>query len=468
MDENRNFDELNNNEGEFNKKLNNEEHNDSQYDDFINNQYGNSEFFEDQMNNDNYSLEENNQMTSEPKKENIEYTIPQDIVLQSHNSEEYKYEEKETNKKKKPFRGSLLSYIALALVASIIGGMVSIYFAPMLLGDKIFKSDNSQYTSSPINIVTNDDINTVAAVAKKAMSSVVGITTVEIQEPAFPFFILQEVEGVGSGVIVDSNGYILTNSHVVADGKAKSVTVLLDNGESKDATVLWNDSLLDLAIVKIDAKNLPVATLGDSDKLEVGELAVAIGNPLGLDFQRTVTSGIISGLHRSVTVNNNVIEDLIQTDASINQGNSGGPLLNSKGEVIGINTAKITSAEGLGFAIPINQAKPIIEQVIKNGTFQSVVLGITGASVLDYQRTFRVKLPVEKGVILLQVHENTPAYEAGLQIGDIITKIDDTTIENMDQLKKALYKYKVGDKAKLTINRTGKVIEIEVTFKEIK
>lgn len=425
------------------------------------------EFIEEEKNPDDYLVEENhNQEVFRSEIENEEYKIPQDIII-SREKDDVE-ENKVKKKRKRSFRGSLISYIALALVSSIIGGVASIYIAPILYGKVLPNPNNTQYVSStPINIVTNDDINTVSAVAKKAMSSVVGITTVEVQQSVFPFFATQEVEGVGSGVIVDSNGYILTNSHVVADGKAKSVTVLLDNGDSKPAKVLWNDSLLDLAIVKVDATNLPVADLGDSDELEVGEIVVAIGNPLGLDFQRTVTSGIISGLHRSVKIGNNVIEDLIQTDASINQGNSGGPLLNSKGEVIGINTAKITSAEGLGFAIPINQAKAIVEEVITNGTYQTVVIGITGASVSDYQRAFGVKLPVEKGVVLLQIHENTPAYDAGLRIGDIITKIDDINIDNMSQLKKALYKYKIGDKAKLTIYRTNEVLEIEVTFKNV-
>ncbi|NLY86669.1 MAG: trypsin-like serine protease [Tissierellia bacterium] len=427
------------------------------------------EFIEEEKNPDDYLVEENhNQEVFRSEIENEEYKIPQDIII-SREKDDVE-ENKVKKKRKRSFRGSLISYIALALVSSIIGGVASIYIAPILYGKVLPNPNNTQYVSStPINIVTNDDINTVSAVAKKAMSSVVGITTVEVQQLPFPFFSSQEVEGVGSGVIVDSNGYILTNSHVVADGKAKSVHVLFENGEKKPGTVLWNDSLLDLAIVKVDATNLPVADLGDSDKLEVGEIVVAIGNPLGLEFQRTVTSGIISGLHRSIRVsNNNVIEDLIQTDASINPGNSGGPLLNSKGEVIGINTAKIKSAEGLGFSIPINQAKAIVEEVIEHGKFQTVVLGITGASVEDYQRTFGVKLPVEKGVVLLQVHEDTPAYESGLLIGDIITKIDDTSIENMNQLKKALYKYKQGDKAKLTINRTNTVLEIEVVFKELK
>jgi len=384
------------------------------------------------------------------------YKIPEDIYI-------YRSYEEKKEPKKKSFKGSFISYIALALIASIVGGLTSSYIGPNLYGKVLPNPKNSQYTAAPVNITTNDDINTVSAVAKKAMSSVVGITSVEVQQF---FFSQQEVEGIGSGVIIDSNGYILTNSHVVGDGNAKSINVLFENGDKKEGKVLWNDSILDLAVVKVDATGLPVAALGDSDKLEVGEIAVAIGNPLGLEFQRSVTSGIISGLSRTIQVGqSNVIEDLIQTDASINPGNSGGPLLNSKGEVIGINTAKIKSAEGLGFSIPINKAKVIAEEVVKNGTYKTVYMGIKGVSVAEYQYRLGIKLSTEKGVILLEVGPKTPASRAGLLNGDIILKIDDSEISNMNELKKALYKYKQGDKATLTVirNNTEEKIDIEFT-----
>ena len=401
-------------------------------------------------------INENVEMTEE------NYKIPEDIYIYK-SSEDNSEKDK---KKKRKFRGSLFSYISLALVASIIGGLASTYIGPSLYGKVLPNPNANQYVSTPVNITTNDSINTVSAVAKKAMSSVVGITSVEVQQY---FFSQQEVEGVGSGVIIDSNGYILTNSHVVADGNAKEVNVLFENGDKKPGTVLWNDSALDLAIVKVEATGLPVATLGDSDKLEVGEITVAIGNPLGLEFQRSVTSGIISGLHRSIQVSsNNIIEDLIQTDASINPGNSGGPLLNSKGEVIGINTAKIKTAEGLGFSIPINEAKAIVEEVVKNGSYKTVFLGISGISVEDYQARLGVQLAENSGVILIQVSENTPASKAGLVNGDIITKIDDIKIDNMSSLKKALYRYKQGDKAKITIIRNNTESQIDIEFTDVK
>jgi S1-C subfamily serine protease len=254
---------------------------------------------------------------------------------------------------------------------------------------------------------------------------------------------------------------------VVNDGNSKSIEVLFENGEKLEGKTLWNDSVLDLAIVKVETTGLPTATLGDSSNLQVGEIAVAIGNPLGLEFQRTVTSGIISGLHRSIQIDaNTIIEDLIQTDASINGGNSGGPLLNGNGDVIGINTAKIKSAEGLGFAIPIDSAKVIIEEVIKTGNFETVFMGISGVGVGEYQARLGVELLQDSGVILIQVGADTPADKAGLVNGDIIIAIDETNIENMNGLKKTLYNYKVGDRANLKVLRNEREMDIQIEFEK--
>ena len=360
----------------------------------------------------------------------------------------------------------LFSYFIVALIASLVGGLISSYIGPNYLFSKKESTNKVEDSYIAEKTYSVDNSANISQAVKKAVNSVVGITTVKIQRYGF---IEQEIDGVGSGVIIDSNGYILTNSHVIGDGQAKEITVLFENGDENPGQVLWYDTALDLAIVKVDKKDLPVATLGDSDKLEVGETAIAIGNPLGLEFQRTVTSGIISGLHRSIKVDEtNMIEDLIQTDASINPGNSGGPLLNSKGEVIGINTAKIKSAEGLGFSIPINTVKPIIEQVIKEGTYKTVYIGITAVEVELYERQFGIDLQVDNGVIVLGIVPDSPASKAQLQIGDIITKIDGQDIENKNKLKKVLYNYKKGDKAKLSIIRSGKEMEVEIEFNELK
>lgn len=367
--------------------------------------------------------------------------------------------------KKKTFKGSISSYIILALVASIIGGLSVNYLNPL-----VFKNSNknsptySPANMNPININTSDDINTVSAVVKKSMKSVVGITTLETVDDFFGFG-EKDRGGLGSGVIFDSNGYILTNSHVVLSGNAKEIKVLFDNGEQVNGNLLWFDPALDLAVVKVDVRGLPAMELGDSDSLEVGELAIAIGNPLGLEFQRTVTSGIISGLNRNISVDQNTIMDnLIQTDASINPGNSGGPLLNAKGQVVGINTAKIQSGEGLGFAIPINATKSILQEVVEKGTFKTVQLGIKGLDIKEYQSRLGVDLNLEKGAIILEVIKNSPAQKGGLISGDIILKIDKTEVESMQSLKKTLYDYTEGDKVTLTILRNAKKENIEISF----
>lgn len=375
-----------------------------------------------------------------------------------------------TNSKPPRKRGNFFSYFLVALIAALIGGLVSSYIAPNYIYGKVLPMPDIYKEGSPsseqINITPKDDITAVSAVTRKSIKSVVGITTVEqVRE----YFWVRDVEGVGSGVIVDSNGYILTNSHVVGDGNAKKITVLLEDGSKKHGKVLWLDPALDLAIVKIDGTGLPVAELGDSDDLEVGQLAVAIGNPLGLDFQRTVTSGIISGLNRTIKVDeHNIIEDLIQTDASINPGNSGGPLLNNKGEVIGINTAKIQSAEGLGFSIPINVVKPILKHVIKEGKFNPVMIGIQGVEVEKYEAALGIELSADEGVIILEILPNSPAEKAKLRAGDIITKIDDKKTENMKRLQGEVYSHNEGDKIILTIVRDGKEENVEITLFKIK
>lgn len=394
----------------------------------------------------------------EPENEEEKYRdrIPDDIKIEN---------KKNTKKRKKRWRGSMMSYVSACLLAAIVGGVGSTYIAPLLQGTILKNPNTYAYNGAQgVQISTNDDINTVSAVAKKAMDSVVGITTVELKRD---FFQETEVEGVGTGVIVGSDGYILTNSHVIGNGNAKSIDVLFGNGDRLPADLLWHDPMLDIALVKVDAVNLPVAELGDSDELEVGEVAVAIGNPLGLEFQRSVTSGIISGLNRSIRVSNSsVIDNLIQTDASINKGNSGGPLLNKKGQVVGINTAKIQNGEGLGFSIPINDIKPIIESVLQNGTHKTVFLGISGITVQEYQSMLGVELTNKEGVILIEVAENSPASRAGLQIGDIITEINGVKINSMQDLKKMMYKIKKGEEANLKVIRSADNIDVKVVFDE--
>jgi S1-C subfamily serine protease len=370
---------------------------------------------------------------------------------------------------KKPKRKkSFLSYIALALVAAIMGGLAGSYVTSYKLNVLAQEeASKSSINAQEVNINLTDDVYFAVAVAEKSQKTVVGITTeTERQINTFWGPQMRTEQSMGSGFIVDSKGYILTNSHVVGDGKYKNITVSLIDGTKEVGQVLWYDTTLDLAVVKINKTGLPVAELGDSDKLLVGEPAVAIGNPMTLDLERTVTQGIISGLNRSIVFENGtVIEPLLQTDASINSGNSGGPLFNAKGQVIGINTAKMMTAEGLGFAIPINTAKPIVEQIISDGSFSTVYVGISGMAVETYERGYGIDLIADYGVIIIETMKNSPASEAGLQPNDVITAIDGHKIEDMDDLKRRLYNYRDGDKSEFTILRNGDELKLNLTLR---
>jgi len=290
------------------------------------------------------------------------------------------------------------------------------------------------------------------AVAKRATEGVVGITVERVQQSKlFDKNGTTEV-GVGSGVIVSSDGYILTNNHV-AGGKSKRIVVSLADGRNVDGEVVWAEPVLDLAVVKVNLTDLAPLVLGDASKLEVGEPAIAIGNPLGLEFQRSVTSGIISALNRTIRIDteagSNYMEDLIQTDASINPGNSGGPLLNSNGEVIGINTIKVSSAEAMGFAIPINIVKPIIEKLISTGTFTEAYLGLFAydKNVIPYVDG---EANVQNGVYVAHVDTNGPAYRAGIREGCIIRQVDGIDVNTMLQLRTYIYSKAPGDTINIT------------------
>jgi Do/DeqQ family serine protease len=267
----------------------------------------------------------------------------------------------------------------------------------------------------------------------------------------------QKQRSGGSGVIVDKEGYILTNNHVVEG--AEKVKVRLNDGREFTATLKGQDSRTDLAVLHIKSKDLPVAALGDSDKLEVGEWAIAIGSPFGLEH--TVTVGVISAKGRS-GLGTGTYEDFIQTDASINPGNSGGPLINIDGEVIGINAMIIQPGTGIGFAIPINMAKQILNDLIKQGKVVRPWLGISAQDLTpEMMEYFKVK--EKEGVLVGQVYPGTGAEKAGLTSGDIIKSVDDKAVKNVNELVKEIQKRKVGQKVKLSIIRDGKPMTIDVT-----
>ncbi len=316
-----------------------------------------------------------------------------------------------------------------------------------------------------VTINTKEEMNVENAVAIKAIPSVVGITTSTASN--IPFDSTSYIEGVGSGVIVSKDGYILTNSHVINDGNASSINVVFSDGEKVEAKLVWFDDTLDLAVVKVDEIGLSAIEFGNSDNVKVGDRAIAIGNPLGLDLQSTLTSGVISGLNRSITLESGASMDgLIQTDAAINGGNSGGALLNSEGKLIGINTAKASSGEGIGFAIPVNIARTIVDEIIKTGNFESVILGISGVDLNIYEKYFELDTGADEGVAVMKVQDGSPASIGGIVPGDIITKIGSNKVKSMNDIRKTLLQYRIGDKVELEITRNGKQETMEIEFIE--
>ncbi len=307
---------------------------------------------------------------------------------------------------------------------------------------------------------------TITEVIEQVNEAIVGIS--KLKNSGTTIFLEDGTSelGLGTGMIVSENGYILTNEHV-SGGKYSNCYVTLSTGKSYQGNVVWSDSTLDLAIVKINSKNLPFVTLGDSSNVKVGQSVYAIGNPIGFEFQRTVTSGIISAVDRTILLeeegSTSYMEDLIQTDATINPGNSGGPLINNQGEVIGINSIKITSAEGIGFAIPINTAKNIIQSFITTGKFEEAYLGVFAydKNIIPYLDS---NLSLENGIYVVQVTFNSPAARYGIQEKDVLLEIDGIALNKMCDLRCYIYEKKPGDTVKLKVLRNNREMNIEVTL----
>lgn len=320
-------------------------------------------------------------------------------------------------------------------------------------------------TSQTVEQVQQED-KTVTQVLEQINECVVGIS--KLKDTGNTVFLENGSNslGLGTGMVVTENGYILTNEHV-SGAKYTTCYVTLPNGKNYKANVVWSDSDIDLAIVKINAKNLSYVTFGDSSSMKVGERVYAIGNPIGYEFQRTVTSGIVSAVNRTITIEeenkSSYMEDLIQTDATINPGNSGGPLINSQGEVIGINSVKITSAEGIGFAVPINIVKAIVQKFKTEDKFEEATLGIFAydKNVIPY---LNHNLRLAKGIYVVQVKNNSPAAKAGLKEKDILLSIDGKILEKMCDLRCYIYEKKPGDKVSLQVMRNGQEKSVEVTL----
>lgn len=336
-------------------------------------------------------------------------------------------------------------------------------------------SKDSKITSvSNTNLISLEDYsNTGIYAANKVLPSIVGITVeYTVNSPYYGYSMKSSASASGSGVIISEDGYILTNNHIVNTSstssyyqvsQANKVTVKLYNDDTiYDATIVGTDETTDLAVIKIEKTGLPAAELGNSDSVKVGEFSMAIGNPLGMES--TVTAGIISAVNRTITSDNRNYT-VIQTDAAINSGNSGGALVNSKGQVIGINTLKLsgTGIEGIGFAIPINSTVDIYKQLISDGKVKRPYIGISGRDINE-QTAKQYKLV--EGVYIVSVEPYSSAEKAGLKSYDVITEVDGKKITSMDELNEIKNSHKIGDIINLKVYRDNNYVDVQVTLGE--
>lgn len=367
---------------------------------------------------------------------------------------------KDKKKKKKNRNGKgngIAKYIALALICSLCGGVIGsgvTYF--ITDGNRNNNSSGNSVTADPVSFASDNKALSAADIYKKVAPAVVMVSTKSLQSVNGWF--QQETEGMGSGFIINNDGYILTNYHVI-DG-AKEVTVTLSDNREVKASVVNYDADQDVAMIKInDDIEVPgVVELGDSDALQPGEEVLAIGNPLSKELSSTLTKGIISALNRSVETKTGVSTNLIQTDTAINSGNSGGPLINTKGEVIGINTLKASDgAEGIGFAIPINDVKEKIESLSKP------ILNL-GVSIRAIDESMANQLNMEEGLYIVEVNEFSPAEKAGLKAGDLIVKADGNRIKTFDELQAVKNSKEEGDSINIEFIRDGKTQNTTITL----
>lgn len=366
-------------------------------------------------------------------------------------------------------RPNFFSTVLIVLISAILGGVVAVALVPSIYGQRTPTNQVVLNGGATTPAVVSDGTANfpVVEIAKATGPAVVGIANFRSTGSLFGGGGLTEV-GSGSGFIIDAdNGYIVTNNHVIA-GTEKLVVSLAD-GRNLTGKLVGGDPRTDLAVVQIsDTKDLVATRLGDSSKLQVGEPVVAIGNPGGQEFARSVTTGVISATNRILDIPGEASFNLIQTDAAINPGNSGGPLVNYQGLVIGINSAKNQALgfEGMGFSIPISDALPTIKQLIEKGYASHPGLNLQ----IDprYTPEYASQRGWPPGAYVSRVTSGGPAERAGIEAGDILTKINDTAIKSSLELTHQLFKYKPGDTVQVTVFRDNKTMDVSVTLVEIK
>lgn len=395
------------------------------------------------------------------------------------------------NKTKKE-KNSTFKVVVTSFVSGIVGASLVLglcFYVPAVRN--IFVSSDSDDTQKEVSKIFTSEgsvnkgvsieeySNTAISVANKVLPSVVGIEvdfSVSANYPTFSAATQSSTsKATGSGVIISKDGYILTNNHIIDTSSSTSsqyytvsdankvLVYLYEEDTPVEAKIIGSDSVTDLAILKIDRNDLTPAEIGDSDSVQVGEFAMAIGNPL--DMRNTVTSGIISGTNREIEDDNGTMYTLIQTDAAINAGNSGGALVNADGKLIGINTLKMsgTGIEGMGFAIPINSTLDISEQLISTGKVKRPYIGISGTDVSEMLSEY-YNIPV--GVYVRSIQSDGPAKSSDLKPGDVIVKFNGEKIETMSQLNKKKNECKIGDEVTLTVSRGGEEVDVKVTLTE--
>ena len=306
------------------------------------------------------------------------------------------------------------------------------------------------------------DESAVLEVVEKVTRSVVNINTVRLLHDFY--YQVHPIQGMGSGVIIDPKGYIVTNNHVVAG--AEKIDVTLVSGEVLSGKLVGTCASEDVAVLRVNGEKLPATELGDSDQLRVGQTVFAIGNPFGLSGGPSVTKGVISAVKRSIRSEKGLIENLVQTDASINPGNSGGPLVDVSGMVVAINTAIVPFAQGIGFAIPVNVVKRCATEIITHGKVMRPWLGVSGLSVTPEIASY-YDLPVDRGTLINDVMAGSPAEEAEMRRGDIIIGFGEKAINSVDDLVREVQKRKIGDKARVLLLRGDEKWMADVTLETI-